>query len=410
MPKTTDQIDWINSTNTKRLKDEAGITCGVGRIEEAMEALYHSDIRHQIADGVAPAQAKINTEARFIHEGYNRLNNPIWQINRARVAQLADWIEDRKHWISATNDERLRDPALGENRITESKHTVDAALAKLSRQLNEQYQRSMSPAHARLLVAENFVRRGETEQGNPVWQMHERTVPLLRRFLDEQKRQREESPWINSHARSDLQDYNITLIATRIDAEIAAYYQELVARELMRASAPAPSPKRRRDADEDEPARTAPPTDLRAAVIERIHSTMLKPNHSRYGLPSWDIHRDFMPTLLQEAPGLHLRREEDWLSAGSTRLHAAGIRGRWETTIVPAMQTLHDKLVDEFRDEGMTRKAAIEKVRSDYVKPTQGLGGVDTWRIHESAVPLLKEVMETLYPNQRKGGGQEMGG
>lgn len=228
MPAGVDQIDWINSTNTKRLKTDGGITCGIPRIEEAMEALYHSDIRHQIANGVEPPQAKTNTESRFIHEGLNRANNPVWQINARRLGELANWIEDRTHWISATNDERLRNPALGENRITEGKETVDAALAKLSRQLNEQQQKTMSPLHARLHVAEQFVRRGETEQGNPVWQMHERTVPLLRQFLDEQKRQRNESPWINSHARSDLEDYGITLIATRIDDALASYYKELV--------------------------------------------------------------------------------------------------------------------------------------------------------------------------------------
>jgi len=374
-----DPIEWINASNDKALKKH-GITCGRDRIDDGMKALHGREIQLRMSEGQEPPAARRAVEADFIREDYNRAGHPVWQINRTYVDRLAHWIDDQYHWISATNTERM-----GESGITESRERIDEELAAMSRDEIASRKPHMGDIKARLEVSGAIVRKGETEQGNPVWQIHDSAIPSLRQRLDTP------SPWINSHNRTELSTLGITRKSVDVDAALEGYYDQLVMRTGMREGKGI------------------------AAARAQVDETMLRRGETAYGIASWDIRRTYLPTLIKEVPSLLPRKEADWMSATSHRLKAraepfGGLGGRRES-VEHAMETLHDQLIEERVAGGMREGKARNKVREECVKPSEGQGGLATWKIYDdpNLIRQLVEVKNALYPPRGKQGQRSAG-
>ncbi|MEJ0009953.1 MAG: hypothetical protein WDN72_05170 [Alphaproteobacteria bacterium] len=358
-----DDGDWINSSNDKVLAEE-GVTCGFAKIERGLKELHRQLIFDRMDFATQPWLARHEVESSYIRRGFNRAGRQVWQVQRNKIGLLRDWVEDEKQWISHNNWDRLS--ALG---FTNGDQTIRDAIARLYQQdVDDLTDRGTAPAKAIEQVQRSSFRRGLSEQDNSVWQIHSRALPRLRDYLDR-------PAWINTHNRQELAHHGIILPAVEIDRILRKHILNLV----------------RTFVEEGMDAEKA---------TAHIEHTMIQQTLSRYRKKSFDIRRDYLPTLLNECPALGSRRQEEWMSATSPRLWALGVTGS-EQVIERAMILLRDKKVAFLVDNlGEEPEEAHRQVAESVVREMPGDGGIMKLKIHEDYVPELAEILHAM-PHQK---------
>lgn len=354
---------WINSSNGKKLA-EHGITCANFTVDRCMKELHDYEIESFVVAGTSRDRAKLHVEEHVVRQGYNRLMRPVWQIQESKIQLLKDWIEHDKDWISISNWDRMR--PLG---LTHSVARLDQEVADFARAETLRRSALSGEPAARLHVSRFIARHGETEQGNPTWQIHESAAALLRHHIDN-------PVWVNSHQRTRLAELGIVLPAVVIDPILKEYYLRLVL---------AVSRERK-----------LPEADAEALV----NQTMLREADSRYGKPSWDIKESFISELLERLPELGPRREEDWIPVASSRSLAMGIRAGKDLQ-ERAAQEFQQQKVAAYTIADMSADDAKAYVESHIVKHAVSDKGGMAWKIHVSHMPEFKSYIDAMPHRDR---------
>lgn len=127
---------------------------------------------------------------------------------------------------------------------------------------------------------------------------------------------------------------------------------------------------------------------------------MIRSSISPGGLESYEIHRDFLPTLLHDCPQLGPRKTAGWYTAESKIWREGGI-GCNPSTMEKAFSILRDQRIAEAVASGKTQEEAEENVSSNYVAEQLGPGGKSRLRASIGSLADLAEIIQNM-PHQMR--------